>query len=73
MTPQELGTLVDRSLTAEAKGLTWCVDPSAEVVFALAKGGFGEAMVFDREGRIAYKGRFPDDYNVLRQQVEELL
>ena len=74
LTAGELGTLVERTLTPEeGSELLWCVDPTARVVFTLAKGGFTETFIFDRSGRIAYQGRFPNDYQVLRQQIDELL
>ncbi len=74
LTAGELGVLVERTLTPEEGGeLLWCIDPTARVVFSLAKGGFTETFIFDRNGKIAYQGDFPDDYELLRQQIDELL
>lgn len=74
LTARELGDLVEETLTPEkGRDLLWCIDPTARVVFTLAKGGFTETFIFDKNGRIAYKGDFPDDYQVLRQQIDELL
>ena len=74
LTAEELGTLVSGALNAETgRDLTWLVDPSASAVFTLAKGGFGEMIIIDAQGRIAYKGGFPSDDATLFQQVTPLL
>ena len=74
LTAGELGTLVSAALDAETgRDLTWLVDPSAAAVFTLAKGGFGEMIIIDAQGRIAYKGGFPPDDDMLLRQVTALL
>jgi hypothetical protein len=74
LTAEELGELVQTTLTEESgRDLIWCADPSASAVFALAKGGFGELILIDREGRVAYKGDFPRDGAILQGQLASLL
>ncbi|GEM_PF-4319334 len=59
-----------RATTPESGDHLWAIDSTARVVTALSPNGIADLVIFNKLGKLAFRGSFPQEYTQLKSMVE---